>query len=108
MVIVHDARETVVHRNDAQLERVIDDVLKLLQQLETELSYALAGLAQPDVEAIAQRLGRDRYGGIDQVREHFSNSVFTRYLASADRVTILNTCIPNLDLLLDPLVAAVA
>jgi hypothetical protein len=54
-------------------------------------------LSKLDVDALAQRLKRDHYGGVTKVHPRFAEDTFLRYVEHArDEVTILNTWIPNL------------
>jgi hypothetical protein len=84
--------------------------LFLLLEMERfqTLDSIQARLAELDIEGIAQRLKRDRYAGLVRVHERFAEEAFVRHVATAKRVTILNTWIPNLHQLEDALAAAVA
>lgn len=64
----------------------------------------LAGL---DIDTIAASLRRAHYGGVVKVHNRFPDEVFIGHVARARRVTILNTWIPNLDLLERQLEAAI-
>src|SRR5262245_28119568 len=91
----HGHRQMVFRRHIEELANVMAVRVSSPQQLETELYHALVGLTR-----------RDRYAGLDRVHESFSNELFVRHLESARHVTILNTWIPNLDLLQNALGAA--
>jgi hypothetical protein len=64
----------------------------------------LAGL---DIDTIAAALRREHYAGVVRVHQRFPDEVFADYVGQARRVTILNTWIPNLDLLERQLAAAI-
>lgn len=56
----------------------------------------LAGL---DIDTLAAGLRRAHYGGVVKVHKRFPDDVFLDHVGRARQVTILNTWIPNLDLL---------
>ncbi|WP_410660054.1 hypothetical protein [Amycolatopsis sp. lyj-112] len=64
-------------------------------------------LARLDIDTIAQSQRRSRYGGVAKVHKRFSDDDFVERIAKANQVTILNTWIPNLDLLEKELEAAI-
>lgn len=66
-----------------------------------------ARLSELDISTIAQKLKRDHYAGVVEVHRRFAEDTFIRHLASAKEVTILNTWIPNLHRLGEPLVNAI-
>lgn len=67
--------------------QAVDDIKKRLEQL--------------DVESLAKDLRDKRYAGLIKVHDKFPDAVFTDYVNCAERVTILNTWIPNLDISLE-------
>jgi hypothetical protein len=69
-----------------------------------DIRKRLAGL---DIDTIAAGLRREHYGGLVKVHKRFPDEVFAGYVEQARQVTILNTWIPNLDLLERQLEAAI-
>jgi hypothetical protein len=69
-----------------------------------DIRKRLAGL---DIDTIAAGLRREHYGGVVKVHKRFPDDVFAGYVEQARHVTILNTWIPNLDLLERQLEAAI-
>lgn len=67
--------------------QAVDDIKKRLEQL--------------DIESLAKDLRDKRYAGLIKVHDKFADTVFTDYVSRAERVTILNTWIPNLDISLE-------
>ncbi|GAA1345941.1 hypothetical protein [Saccharothrix algeriensis] len=57
---------------------------------------SLAGL---DIKGIAAALREEHYAGLVKVHRKFDDELFGRYVDQAKRVTVLNTWIPNLELL---------
>lgn len=74
-----------------------------LRALE-DIRDRLAGL---DIDTIAQSQRRSHYGGVVEVHKRFPDDDFVARVAKAKQVTILNTWIPNLDLLEEELEAAI-
>ncbi|MFI6308155.1 hypothetical protein ACIBCH_40220 [Amycolatopsis thailandensis] len=66
-----------------------------LRALE-DIRDRLAGL---DIDTIASSLRRTHYGGVVEVHKRFPDDPFAARVAKAKQVTILNTWIPNLELL---------
>jgi len=65
-----------------------------------------ASLANLDIQGIAQTLRREHYAGAVKVHRRFLDTDFSKYLGRAKHVTILNTWIPNLQMLRSDLEAA--
>ncbi|MFC3453427.1 hypothetical protein [Amycolatopsis speibonae] len=74
-----------------------------LRALE-DIRDRLAGL---DIDTIASTLRRSHYGGVVEVHKRFPDDAFAARVAKAKQVTILNTWIPNLQLLERELEAAI-
>lgn len=64
-------------------------------------------LKQLDIPTLAMQLRDSNYGGLTRVHKQLANDLFCDYVDEAKRVTILNTWIPNLDVLKDSVDAAV-
>ncbi|WP_020629812.1 hypothetical protein [Amycolatopsis alba] len=74
-----------------------------LRALE-DIRDRLAGL---DIDSIASSLRRSHYGGVVEVHKRFPDDAFAARVAKAKQITILNTWIPNLELLEHELEAAI-
>ncbi|MFI5736485.1 hypothetical protein ACIA49_40590 [Kribbella sp. NPDC051587] len=84
-------------------------VVTLLTRLSPlhHLERIRAELDSLDIGASAEARLRDQYGGLTRVHRIFPVDVFEGYVRTAQQVTILNTWIPNLGLLMDELEVAV-
>ncbi|MFF3859129.1 hypothetical protein [Streptomyces sp. NPDC002209] len=66
-------------------------------QITTLTANVEAHLSKLDIDAIAQRLKRQHYGGVVGVHSRFPEDVFTGFLErAAEELVILQTWIPNL------------
>ncbi|MCX4626899.1 hypothetical protein [Streptomyces sp. NBC_01443] len=84
-----------------RLDDVQDDVKALDTSVRTKIDTlndnVEAHLSKLDVDAIAQRLKRQHYGGVVGVHSRFPEEAFTGFLERAgDELVILQTWIPNL------------
>ncbi|MFI6002552.1 hypothetical protein ACIA98_19445 [Streptomyces sp. NPDC051366] len=84
-----------------RLDEVQDDVKALDTSVRTKIDTlndnVEAHLSKLDVDAIAQRLKRQHYGGVVGVHSRFPEEAFTGFLERAgDELVILQTWIPNL------------
>ncbi|MET9959172.1 hypothetical protein ABZ128_08805 [Streptomyces sp. NPDC006326] len=80
-----------VQRKISDLEAGVD------AQISTLTANVEAHLSKLDIDAIAQRLKRQHYGGVVQIHSRFPEDAFTGLLERAgDELVILQTWIPNL------------
>lgn len=73
-----------------------------VERLQT-LDKIEASLANLDIQGIAAALRDKHYAGLVKVHPRFSEELFGEYVGKAKQVTILNTWIPNLELLREDL-----
>lgn len=79
--------------------QTLDDHTVVLEDIEQKLSRL-------DLNAIAQDLKEEHYGGLIAVHKHLDENQFIKYMQHAQEITILNTWIPRLNFYNDTLVAA--
>lgn len=68
-----------------------------------KLDTIAASLANLDIDRIATKLRDEHYAGVVEVHRKFSEELFGDYVHGAKHITILNTWIPNLNLLREDL-----
>ncbi|MGH3927183.1 MAG: hypothetical protein ACRDTT_30680, partial [Pseudonocardiaceae bacterium] len=73
--------------------QAVDDIKKCLEPL--------------DIQSLAKALRDQHYAGLVKVHDRFADKDFAGYVSRAQRVTILNTWIPNLDIFEPVLEAAI-